>query len=91
MVPPLLPAAGSIISITGILEILGAVGLLIPHFIRAAPICLAILLIAMFPANIRATRERLTILGRPAMNLAVRGAMQLVFVIALLLVAVRNP
>ena len=90
MVPPAFPAAGSMITVTGILEILGAVGLLVPFFARAAAICLAVLLIAMFPANIRAARERLTILGRPAMSVAVRGAMQLMFVTALLLVAVRT-
>ena len=90
MVPSVFPAAGTIITITGILEILGAVGLLVPLFARAAAICLAILLIAMFPANMRAARERLTILGRPAMSLAVRGANQLMFVIALLSVALKN-
>ena len=66
------------------------VGLLIPPTTRAAAISLATLLVAMFPANIRAARERLTILGRPAMSLAVRGAMQLMFVIALLVVAIRS-
>ena len=90
MVPSVFPAAGNIITVTGILEILGAVGLVIPLFARAAAICLAILLVAMFPANIRAARERLTILGRPAMSPAVRGAMQLMFVVALLTVALRN-
>jgi uncharacterized membrane protein len=48
------------------------------------------MLIAMFPANIRAARERFTILGRPAMNLASRGAMQLLFLGALLAVAGRR-
>ena len=90
MVPSVFPAAGSIITITGLGEILGGVGLLIPLFARAAAICLAILLVGMFRANIRAARERLTILGRPAMSIAVRGAMQLMFVAALLAVAVRN-
>jgi len=90
MVPPLFPAAGTLVSVTGILEILGALGLPIPFTARAAAICLAVLLLAMFPANIRARREGLTVLGRPAMNLAVRGAMQLLFIGSLLAAAVRR-
>src|SRR5215469_7542823 len=87
MVPPAFPAAGTIITITGILEILGAIGLLIAATARPAAICLAILLIAMFPANIRAAREHLTILGRPAPSVVVRGAIQVIFLAALILVA----
>jgi uncharacterized membrane protein len=90
MVPAAFPFPASIITITGVLEILGAVGLLIPRTTRAAAVCLAILLVAMFPANIRAARERLTILGRPVTGLAVRSVMQVVFIGALLAVAVLN-
>jgi uncharacterized membrane protein len=88
MVPRILPVPGLIVSATGVLEILGAAGLLIPFTARAAAVCLALLLVAMFPANARAARERLTILGRPAMNVAARGAVQLLFIGALLAVAV---
>jgi uncharacterized membrane protein len=87
MVPPAFPAPAVVVTITGVLEILGAVGLLIPLAARAAAICLAILLVAMFPANMRAARERLTILGRPAPGLALRGVIQVVFIGALVAVA----
>jgi uncharacterized membrane protein len=87
MVPAGFPAPALIITVTGVLEILGAVGLLIPLTTRAAAICLAILLVGMFPANIRAARERLTILGRPAPGIVVRGALQLIFIGALIAVA----
>ena len=90
MVPPAFPSAGTIVGITGVLELLGAAGLLIPLTAPVAAICLAIMLIAMFPANIRAARQRLTILGRPAMDLAARGAMQLLFLGVLLAVAARG-
>jgi uncharacterized membrane protein len=79
-VPPVFPSPGTIVSVTGVLEIPGAVGLLIPATARAAATCLAVLLVAMFPANIRAARERLTILGHPAMGIALRGAIQVMFV-----------
>jgi uncharacterized membrane protein len=86
MVPPVFPYAGILVSITGILEILGAVGLLVPFTARLAAVCLAILLVALFPANVRAARQRLMILGRPAPGLLLRAAIQAVFLVALVLV-----
>ncbi|HXN48942.1 MAG TPA: hypothetical protein VN893_19985 [Bryobacteraceae bacterium] len=87
MVPPAFPSAATIISVTGVLEILGAVGLVVPITARAAAACLATLLVAMFPANVRAAREQLTILGRPATALAIRAPLQAMFILALLAVA----
>jgi uncharacterized membrane protein len=54
MVPTALPAPGILVTITGLLEIAGAVGLLLPQTACAAATCLAVLLIALFPANVRA-------------------------------------
>jgi uncharacterized membrane protein len=88
MVPTAFPAPEAIITLTGVLEVLGGVGLLIPQTARAAAISLAILLIAMFPANIRAARERFTIRGRTAMSVAARGAVQAIFVGSLVMVGV---
>ena len=90
MVPAALPAPGILVTMTGLLEIAGAVGLLLPQTARAAAICLAVLLVALFPANVRAARHGFTILGRPAMSVAVRGAVQAVFIVALLGVAALN-
>lgn len=86
MVPSAVPHAGTWVSVTGILEILGAVGLLVPATARAAALCLAILLLGIFPANVRAARERLTIMGRPAPSLPIRTAIQAVFLLALIAV-----
>lgn len=90
MVPAAFPAPGLILTVTGFLEIAGGVGLLIPFTIRVAAICLIALLIAMFPANMRAAREGLTIRGRRAMSIPVRGAMQVLFIGALLSVVLLN-
>lgn len=87
MVPPAFASPGLLVSITGVLEILGAIGLLLPQTARIAAICLAVMLMAMFPANVRAARERLTIMGRRAMSVPIRGAMQVVFLAALAAVA----
>jgi uncharacterized membrane protein len=88
MVPRVFPRPDLLVSATGVFEILGAVGLLIPAIAPVAAACLAMLLIALFPANIRAARERLTIGGRPATVLPLRALLQLVFIVAVL-VAVR--
>ena len=83
MVPPVFRYAGFLVSVTGVLEILGAVGLLVPVTARVAAACLAILLLALFPANVRAAREGLTIMGRPAPRLFLRSVIQVVFIAAL--------
>jgi uncharacterized membrane protein len=83
MVPAAFPAPGVLVTVTGLLEILGAIGLLIPATWRIAACCLAMLLMALFPANMRAAREGLTILGRKAMSVPARGALQLLFIGAL--------
>ena len=80
MVPPALPHPDWLVSITGVLEILGAIGLLVPNTARAACICLAVMLVALFPANIRAARQQLTIAGQRVPNLPVRGLIQVVFI-----------
>jgi uncharacterized membrane protein len=56
IVPPSLPAPGLLVSITGVLELLGAVGLLLPATRVEAAVCLLLLMLAMFPANIYAAR-----------------------------------
>jgi uncharacterized membrane protein len=56
IVPPQLPAPGLLVSVTGVLELLGVVGLLVPATRVAAAVCLLVLMAAMFPANVYATR-----------------------------------
>lgn len=84
MVPHAFSHPDLIVRATGVLEILGAVGLLIPAVAPLAAACLAMLLIALFPANIRAAREGLTIGGRPATALPLRTLLQLMFLGAVL-------
>ena len=48
IVPQRLRAPGLLVSITGVLELLGAVGLLIPTTRAAAAVCLLLLMLAMF-------------------------------------------
>ena len=83
MVPPFFPLPGLLVTLTGILEVLGAFGLLIPPLISPAALALSGLLIAMFPANVHAAVNDLPIGGRPATPLAIRLPLQLFWIGAL--------
>jgi uncharacterized membrane protein len=56
IVPPRLPAAGLLVTITGAHELLGAAGLLYPPTRVGAAVCLFALMLVMFPANVYAAR-----------------------------------
>jgi uncharacterized membrane protein len=87
MVPSQLPHPDLLVTVSGILEILGAIGLFVPRTAQAASICLALLLLALFPANIRAARQNLTIGGQRVLSWPIRGAIQLVFIATLIAAA----
>ena len=80
MVPPQFPAPELLVTLTGMAEILGAIGLLIPGLARLAAWSLAALLVAMFPANIYAARSEHTIGGRPHTPLILRLPMQVIWI-----------
>jgi len=56
IVPPRLPAPALLVTVTGVLELLGAAGLLYPPTRTAAAIALGVMMLAMFPANVYASR-----------------------------------
>ena len=63
MVPAIFPYPEALIAIIGMLELLGAIGLLIPKTRFWAASCLMLLLIVMFPANIKAALDHLPRVG----------------------------
>jgi uncharacterized membrane protein len=84
IVPPRLPAPGLLVSFTGVLELFGAVGLLVPATRIAATVCLLLL---MFPANIYAAR----MLNPPksmTTRLPLRTAEEIVYLAAAVMVAI---
>lgn len=85
MVPPAFPQKEWIVTFTGMLEIAGAIGILLPAFSAVASVCLILLLIAMLPANIYAAHSNLTIGGKPVPKLPVRVGIQLIFITVVLL------
>ncbi|HSS23799.1 MAG TPA: hypothetical protein VLL82_05215 [Mycobacterium sp.] len=87
IVPPRLPAPGLLVIVTGVLELLGAAGLLLPVTRVAAAVCLLVLMLAMFPANVYASR-----MPNPPKSmttqLPLRTATEIVFLAAAIAVAV---
>jgi uncharacterized membrane protein len=81
MVPPWVPNPGIAVFIAGILEILGAIGLIVPSTRTLAGVCLILFLVAVFPANVYAAKTGATLGARPVTPLGVRGPMQLLFIL----------
>jgi uncharacterized membrane protein len=79
MVPQAFGNAMAMVYLTGVCELAGAIGLLLPRFRNVAGICLIVLLVAMFPANAKAAREKMMVAGRPATPLWLRLPIQLAF------------
>jgi uncharacterized membrane protein len=80
MVPSVFPRPELLVSVTGFLEVLGAVGLLAPATRSFAGIGLVLLLVAMFPANVAAARKQVPLRGKPPTPLPLRLFLQLVFI-----------
>ncbi|MBM7554504.1 DoxX family protein [Thalassobacillus pellis] len=85
MVPASLPNPPLVVTITGVLEIIGAIGLLLPATSRIASICLALLLMMMFPANIRAAKLGVKMKEKRVTSILPRTILQGIFVAAVLL------
>jgi uncharacterized membrane protein len=82
MVPPVFSRPDLLVTITGILEMLGAVGLMLSSVAPYSALGLTLLLVAVFPANVHAARKRLTIAGRQVEALIPRTLLQFVFLAA---------
>ncbi|MFD8526248.1 hypothetical protein ACFV0L_02440 [Streptosporangium canum] len=80
MVPPLLPFPDLLVYATGVLELLGALGLVVASTRSAAGICLAVLFVLMFPANVYAAVENVPLNGDPATPLWFRIPEQILFI-----------
>ena len=90
MVPPAFPRPELLVTVTGILEILGAAGLVYARTSRVAAVCLAVLFLAMFPANVYAARQNLSIGGRPVTGLPLRTIVQVGLIASAMAIASRR-
>jgi uncharacterized membrane protein len=80
MVPPSVPNPGLMVTFTGVCEVLGAIGLLVPQTRRIAAAALVVFLVAVLPANIHAARAGVTLGGAAATPMVPRIALQLLFI-----------
>jgi uncharacterized membrane protein len=80
MVPPGLPRPDLLVPVTGMAEVAGAVGLLIPSLRFWAACGLILLLIVILPANVSAARRGIMLRGRRATSLWLRVPMQVLFI-----------
>ena len=83
IVPPMFSHPEFWVGFTGVLELVGAIGLLIPITSKYAAVGIALLMIAVFPANVYAAHR--TIGGLPMPSVPVRLAMQVVYILLVLL------
>jgi uncharacterized membrane protein len=81
MVPPWVPNPRRVVRWTGICEILGAMGLIIPETRFIAGIFLIVFLVAVFPANVHAARTGTTLGGKAVTSLWIRAPIQVLFIL----------
>jgi uncharacterized membrane protein len=82
IVPPRLPHSLALVYISGVCEILGGVGLLVPQGRTFAGTGLILLLLAVFPANVYMFTKTLQAQGMslPTILLAIRLPLQFVMI-----------
>lgn len=80
MVPNWIPWPRATVYATGICEIAGAVGLLVPGLSRVTGILLIMFFVAILPANIHAAKSGVTLRGKPATALPLRIPLQMLFI-----------
>jgi uncharacterized membrane protein len=80
MVPAMFLRPMLMIYLTGVCELLGAVGLIVPRTRTAAAAALIVMLVVLFSANIKAARQSLPLGGKPVTPLWLRAPMQVLFV-----------
>ena len=91
MIPAPLPNDLWVIYLTGVLEIVGALGLLIPRTRKLAGICLVLLLVALFPANVYAALNEIPLRGEAPTPLWLRGPIQLLFIGMVWWTSIKEP
>ena len=82
MVPPAFGNPGFWVTFTGVAEIVGAIGILIPATRRLAAVGLVLLLLAVFPANVYAAKHQITFGGESSTPLIQRSIEQIIYLAA---------
>jgi uncharacterized membrane protein len=82
MIPGVIPTRTLLVILSGIAELAGAAGLFFQRTERTAAVCVALLMIAVFPANIYAAGQ--TIHGLHMPSVRVRLLMQVIYILLVL-------
>ena len=80
MVPPFFPRPDRLVIVTGVLEFAGVIGLFVFRIRIVVGVALAVLFVALLPANIHAAIAGLTLGGEPVTPLWVRIPEQLLYI-----------
>ena len=89
IIPPIFPARYFLAVFTGVLEVVGAIGLFVPRFRRSASLCIAFMMVAIIPANVYVAGKTIDGLSMPSVS--VRTAIQIVYVVLILLAGYGMP
>src|SRR6267143_4857263 len=81
MMPDWIPRPLGLVYFTGVCEIAGAIGLLLPSVRQAAGIALIVFFIVVFPANVKAARTGVAVGGKRTTPLWLRASMQVLFIV----------
>ncbi|MEC3919831.1 DoxX family protein [Nocardia sp. CDC160] len=87
MVPSFVPFPSFTVYATGVLEYMGALGLVLTRFRRPAGFALALMFVLLLPANIHAAVDHISFHGDPATPLWFRLPEQLVYIAVALFAA----
>ena len=90
MMPDWIPRPMALIYFTGVCEIAGAIGLLLPSLRQAAGIALIVFFIVVFPANVKAARTGVAVGGKRTTPLWLRASMQMLFIVLTWWSSLRN-
>ncbi|MEU8003502.1 hypothetical protein AB0B66_20285 [Catellatospora sp. NPDC049111] len=91
MVPPFVPAPGLMVYATGVLELLGAIGLVLTRTRRVAGFGLAVLFLLLLPANVYAAVADVPFHGEAASPLWQRISEQVLYIGVALAAALSAP
>jgi uncharacterized membrane protein len=91
MIPAPLPNGLWVIYLTGLFEIAGAIGLLIPRTRKLAGICLVLLLVGLFSANVNAALNEIPLRGEAATPLWIRTPMQFLYIGMVWWTSIKKP
>jgi uncharacterized membrane protein len=89
MIPPVFPARPLLVLLSGVAELAGAAGLFFRRTERSASLGIALLMIAVFPANIHVAGQ--TVHGLYMLAVPVRLLMQLIYIVLVLMAGWGRP